>query len=132
MKIKSMNLPSKMQGLSLIGWAALIFLIAFVAGTALKVVPVYFDNFNMKKIINKAVTSGELAGKSKSQVKSFLNSRYQMNSLYDMKADNYIIDRASNGALNINANYEKRVPYFYNIDLVFTFDDMVFEVNAPE
>lgn len=132
MSMKSIKLPSKMQGLSLIGWALLIFLIVFVAATALKVVPVYMDNFAMKKLIQHAADSGELSGLSKREVKGFLNSRFQINSLYDASADNYDISRDANGALTINANYEKKVPYFYNIDLVFTFDNMVFDIKAPE
>jgi hypothetical protein len=121
------------QGLSMTGWMAVLFVVAIFVTCAVKIIPLYMDAWTAKTAIENVVEKQREKTGSVREIRSSISRQFNANRVEVLKAKKLKITKTK-GKIVIDANYEKREPLFYNIDVVVKFDDLTFEItpNTPD
>ncbi len=115
----------KQSGLSTLGWLMAIAVFGFVLMCGFKMGPVYLDNgFVVGALKSLADSESDLNQLSNSAIRKKLNSMFMINNIRGDVTKQVKIVREKNRVL-VNINYEKRVPLFYNVDVVMTFNNQL-------
>jgi len=120
-KNKSLTLPRKQIGASLIGWMFIILALGTVATVGTKLGPLYVDHNTISNLMDKMAEENGLADKRKSDLIKMMEGRMKLNNIrsFPLK-ENLELERTKNET-NLKLNYEARVPFFQNIDFIATF-----------
>lgn len=106
----------------MLGWVMVLAVVAFVASTAFKMMPHYFDYMSMDKIITSVETDRALDIRSVRDFYSHVNKGMQVNGVRDIKLEDVLKVEVENNEFKAHLNYEKREPMIRNLDLVARFD----------
>jgi hypothetical protein len=120
------------QGLSMTGWMAVLFVVAIFVTCAVKIIPLYLDAWTARTAIENVVAKQREKTESIRAIRSAISRQFIANRVEVVKIKKVKINKTK-GKIVIDANYEKREPLFYNIDVVVKFDNLVFEItpNSP-
>lgn len=120
----------KQRGLTAISWVIIIALVAIQGIMALRIIPVYLDYGTVKSIMNELVVEPEINGKTPGYIRSILEKRLQLNSLYDLvkTPEAFQFQQLTDGTL-ISVYYESRGPIYGNLEFIATFE---YEVKIPK
>jgi len=123
-----MKLQKQQRGITLIGIAFILALIAFVTFTVLKLFPAYMQNFSVQSSLQsmQGEKSREYLGAV--AVRDGVIKRLDINNVTQVPKEDIRITRDGQ-TYNIDVDYEVRIPYFSNISLVITFNNHA-EVDA--
>lgn len=112
------------RGLGMLQWALVIAVAGFFLLFAFKVVPLYAENRYVESALRSLGTGGEKVGEmTDAEIRKKLGNFYMINNVRsEGPTKNIKIDRRSEDLL-ITIDYETRVPLFYNIDLVLSFQN---------
>jgi len=112
------------RGLGMLQWALVIAVAGFFLLFAFKVVPLYAENRYVESALRSLETGGEKVEQmTDAEIKKKLGNFYMINNVRsEGPTKNIKIDRRSEDLL-ITIDYETRVPLFYNIDLVLSFQN---------
>ncbi|MBA1272171.1 DUF4845 domain-containing protein [Stutzerimonas azotifigens] len=117
-----MSFARSQKGMSMLGWVMLLAVVAFVASTAFKMMPHYFDYMSMDKIISSVETDKALDIRSVRDFYSHVEKGMQVNGVRDLKVRDVLKVEVENNEFKAHLNYEKREPMIRNLDLVARFD----------
>ena len=112
----------RQNGLTYLTFLLILSVAIFIGLFAIKIVPIYFENMTVAKIVDDLNENDEVLKKSRPQVMLHISQAYRMNSLWSMKAADSIVLTRENGRYHAAIKYEKRANLFGNIDLVTSFD----------
>ncbi|EIK43978.1 hypothetical protein O59_003059 [Cellvibrio sp. BR] len=114
----------RQRGLGMLQWALVIAVAGFFLLFAFKVVPLYAENRYVESALRSLETGGEKVEQmTDAEIKKKLSNFYLINNVRsEGPTKNIKIDRRSEDLL-ITIDYETRVPLFYNIDLVLSFQN---------
>jgi hypothetical protein len=118
------------KGMSILSWLMVLAVVAFLASAAFKVMPHYFDNMALEKIITSVETDKAVDVRSVSDFYSHISKGMQVNSIRDLNMQDAVKIKVENNEFLIHVKYEKREPLIENIDLVVRFDKE-FRVRMP-
>lgn len=124
-----MNTQKRQRGLSGLGILVVLLLIGFFATAVIKLLPIYMSSWTVKSVMTTIVQEG-VEGLTPSQIRSKIAGQFTMNQVTATHQKDIVIKRQKGGKILINANYEKRVHFMQNIDVVVKFDDLIFEVQG--
>ena len=119
--------PAFRQGMRGMGTISLIIVLAAAAlalTCALKMLPVYVENMNIRSILN-GIEKDYLATSeptSRSELKTKIAKRFNINQINSLTANDVVVEKTKEG-YNVIANYEARVALLGNIDVVMKFED---------
>jgi Tfp pilus assembly major pilin PilA len=118
-------MKSKQSGITLIGFMLFLAIAGFFAFMAMKLVPAYIEYMGVSKAMNQIVTSG-VEGKTLDDIRRDLMFKMGFQYVDDstIKPKDITISRANNAAV-LNVNYNKQVPFLYNIDFLLHFTKSV-------
>ncbi|MGI1677359.1 MAG: DUF4845 domain-containing protein [Cellvibrionaceae bacterium] len=123
----------RQRGISSLGWLAILMASGFFLMCGFKVIPLYADNIYMKNSLKSLSQlenpEGGFEGVTNGEIKAQLNNFNMVNNIRNPEANNIKIERFKNKFL-VNLNYERRVPLFYNIEVVTTFKNQ-FDSSRP-
>ena len=120
-KNRSLTLPRKQIGASLIGWMFLVLALGTVATVGTKLIPLYVDHNTISNLMDKLAAENGQADRRKSDIIKMIEGRLKLNNIRNFPLkENLEIERTKNGT-DLKLNYEMRVPFFQNIDFVVTF-----------
>jgi len=125
--MKSMH---SQKGMSLLSWLLVLGLVAFFASAAFKVLPHYFDNMALEKLITSVETDKAANIRSINEFYSHVSKGMQVNSIRDLNLQDALKVKMENNEFRAHLKYEKREPLIENIDLVVRFDKE-FRVRMP-
>jgi hypothetical protein len=117
-----MKLAKHQAGMTAIGWMIMIVLVGFLAIFFIKLVPVYIESFTVRSVITGL---GKEAGGDFSTVQNVreaIDRRFSINSVTSVEANEVIIEPSEAG-FSLSLDYEVRVPFVYNIELVAKFSE---------
>lgn len=117
------------RGLSSLGMLFVLLVIMFVATCAIKLLPHYMDNWSFASAIETSVENNEYDDMSVGQIRQKLGKYMTMNRVDGIKSRDLRIQKRD-GMVLIDASYEKRVEFLFNIDVVMKFDNLKFEFPA--
>lgn len=125
-----MNAASSQKGISLLGGLVLLAILGFVASTAFKVLPHYFDYWTMKKIIESAATDKAEKIDTVGDFYNHVDAGMGINNIRDLQARNIMKVTLDDDVFAAHLQYEQREPLIGNVDLVVKFDHE-FSVRKP-
>ncbi len=125
--MKSMH---SQKGMSLLSWLLVLGLVAFFASAAFKVLPHYFDNMALEKLITSVETDKAANIRSINEFYGHVSKGMQVNSIRDLNLQDALKVKMENNEFRAHLKYEKREPLIENIDLVVRFDKE-FRVRMP-
>lgn len=102
---------------------------AFVLTCALKLIPVYMEGYTLDSAIKKAVDNREYDGLSTGNMRRKISKTFEMNMIEGISYRDVEITRAK-GKTKIDATYEKRLPFLFNIDVIVKFDKLIYEYQT--
>ncbi|WP_405120454.1 DUF4845 domain-containing protein [Pseudomonas leptonychotis] len=118
------------KGMSILGWLMVLTVVAFFASAAFKVLPHYFDNMALEKMITSVEADKALDVRTVGDFYSYISKGMQVNSIRDLDMQKAIKVKVENNEFRVHMKYEKREPLIQDIDLVVRFDKE-FRVRMP-
>lgn len=115
---------ARQQGMTFIGVVIVLGLIAFFVLVALKLVPLYLENFKIVSSLQSLKSDPDLAGKSAPEIMTLLNRRLDINEVRRLTPKDIEI-KVGSGRAVVRIKYEARESFIGNVDIVAKFDDSV-------
>ncbi len=119
-------MKSKQSGVTLIGFLLILVIVGFFAFMAMKLFPSYSESMGVSKAMNQIATAGT-NGKSLDDIRRDLMFKLGFQYVDDatIKPTDITIKRDAGGSSTLNVNYQKQIPFMYNIDFLLHFDKSV-------
>lgn len=112
----------RQRGLSMIGWLAVLVLIASGITLTLKLLPHYIDYRTIQSVLG-GLPANEVHSMSRPALLESIDKRFTINNLRDFRIRDIIEIERSRDATALVVNYERREHLFFNIDVVIKFND---------
>lgn len=117
-----MKLERSQKGFTLASLSFVLLLIGFVVYTALKLFPVYMEAFTVKSSVASLETDKNQEFSGPSAVRQALSKRFGINNITTVSLDDISVT-SEKGMFIVDVDYEVRIPYFRNINLLLTFEN---------
>lgn len=111
------------KGISLLGMLMLAAVVGFFAYVAVKLAPVYVENFSVKSSL-KSLAEEDVQGIGAGEIKSRLAKRLEINNVRSVKPDQIKIRSEGNYRI-VNVDYEVRTRFYGNVYILVAFADSV-------
>jgi Tfp pilus assembly major pilin PilA len=98
------------QGMTTIGLLLVLGIIALIALTAVRVVPIYIENYTIKSVLTSVKDDQKIDAKSKAAIWKSLQKRLYINEVRLIRREHVEITRG-NGQTTVTITYESRRPY---------------------
>ena len=118
------------KGVSLLGGLVILALLGFVASTAFKVLPHYYDYWTVKKIVESVSTDKVQRIDSVRAFYDHVDAGMQVNNIRDLESRKILAVTLDDDVFAVHLQYEQREPLIGNVDLVVKFDHE-FSVRKP-
>ena len=120
--IEDMTVILKRQtGLSSLGMLLVVVLVVGGMLLAMKLIPLYIDDYAIGKALSTLQDEKELYGSPKPNIRNILRRKLTADYTRDLLDEEIIITK-NKGELLIDVIYEARVPIVYNLDIVAKFE----------
>lgn len=113
------------RGVTMIGWIFLLIPVALVLYAGIRVGPEYLNYYKVITALKETATS--LKGDetlSPNTIRAAVEKRFDTGYIDSPNAKEIVVAKGENG-WEMTADYEKSVPYFYNLYLTMTFKTTV-------
>jgi len=97
---------------------------AFVLTLGVRLGPPYMQFLTVKSAMESVSQDVELKGKGRAEILSSLGRRLEVNSVSGLPPQSFTVEQ-KDGGTKLIADYEVRVPMFFNIDAVLSFNHQV-------
>ena len=111
-----------------IGMAIILGIVAFTALIALRLFPIYMENFSVASHLKQLATDANAKDRSNMEIMDTLHKRFRVDNVKSVKDEHVFIERNKGGSITIAIEYEVRTPAVGNVDMVVNFVDEV-EIN---
>lgn len=118
------SLRHRQQGLSFVGWMALIAIFGFLLLSFFKVFPIYNEYFTVQSILTGVKNDQDIDAKSKRAIWDGISKRLSVNDIYFIKRENLKVER-KNGKTTVTITYETRRPYIANLFIGGNFTESI-------
>lgn len=118
-------MKSKQAGITLIGFLIILIVVAFFGYAAMKLVPAYTEYMGVSKAMTQIASSG-VEGKSIDDIRRDLMFKMGFQYVDDatIQPQDITVERSNTGSV-LHVNYDKDIPFVYNIDFLLHFDKTV-------
>lgn len=107
-----------------------IFAFGIIVISGIKVAPLYIDHWALKDIVEGVQEEASQSGPVNARkLEGMITRRLDVNRLQFLESEDMEIVREADGYL-IDISYERRVSFFFNIDVVVKFDNLQGEVAS--
>ncbi len=114
----------RQQGLSFVGWMAMVAIFGLLLLSFFKVFPIYNENFTIQAVLSGLAEDQKIDVKSKRAIWGSLKKRLAVNEVYSIKSENVTIER-KDGKTTVTVTYETRRPYISNLFIGGNFSESV-------
>tara|TARA_B100001964_G_scaffold148807_1_gene163954 strand:+ start:362 stop:742 length:381 start_codon:yes stop_codon:yes gene_type:complete len=119
------HFPRKQAGMGAAGWMLMLAVFGSVLTVGLKLVPLYLDHNTMSKILDGLAEEEGVSQKRDGTISKMIQKRFKLNNIRDFKVrDNVEVKRSRDG-VDIIMDYEVRLKFAGNVDLIASFDKSV-------
>lgn len=123
-------MKSRQSGITLIGFVIVLLVLGFFAFMAMKLVPAYIEYFGVKKAMTQIATSGNATDLNGIRRDLMFKMSFQYVDDASIQPKDITLDRENNGAV-LHVDYDKTIPFIYNISFLLHFENSVQLKNAP-
>ena len=113
---------ARQRGVSIFGIIVILALLGGFLSVGLKLMPIYLDHNVISGVAESLQESGRAAQMTQTEIRTEISNSLRVNNIRDFELSSVTANTANNRTV-INIAYEKRVPLFFNIDAVVSFDD---------
>lgn len=99
------------QGLTTIGWIAVIAIFGGIVLTGFKILPMYLEYFNVQAVMEAVAQDHQVDARSKRDLWAALEKNLRINSVRELKKEDFSFVR-KDGVTTMTVDYEVRKPYF--------------------
>ncbi len=110
----------KQQGMSGLGILMAVVLVVSAMLLAMKLVPLYINDYAIGKAVASLQEEEDLYAKTKGEIRSIVRRKLAADYTDDLEDESFQIEK-NKGILTIDVNYEARVSVIYNLDIVAKF-----------
>ena len=114
----------RQQGLSFVGWMAVVAIFGLLILSFFKIFPIYNENFTIQAVLTGIAEDEKIDVKSKRAIWGSLKKRLAVNEVYSIKPENVSIER-KDGKTTVTITYETRRPYLSNLFIGGNFTESV-------
>jgi len=104
----------RQKGLSSISWVILASIFGFLILSFFRVFPMYYENFQIRSILNSIQEDPSIDVKSKRAIWSTLQNRFNIDDVDSIKREHVKLSR-KNSKTTIKIDYERRKPLIANL-----------------
>lgn len=122
-----MNGQRRQRGASLFQILIILGLVGFMALLAIRIVPVYFDAWTVRNVVNTMAEERALRGASRHEILQSLQRRFDINNVTHIRREDIVL-RPVSGGMELVVEYEARTHLMGNFDGVAHFR---FQVVIP-
>lgn len=127
--MRTTTLPSRMRGISFLGWMLIVAVVMVFATAGLRIVPAFLDFKTISGMINSVLQDPKIGLKSDSEITSDLGRRFSINNI-DVITERDIVITRDGPRLILSVDYQVQGNLYANIDLLMTFkEDFVKELR---
>jgi hypothetical protein len=112
---------SKQQGISMLGGLVLLAVVGFFLTAIFKVAPLYLDNSFVKAAV-ASLQKEDVHGMTDKDIRRKLGAQFDMNNVRDIDRKLIKVTREKTRTL-VTLDYEKRVNFMGNVDVVVMFNN---------
>lgn len=112
---------NKQRGLSTPGWLVVIAVAGFFLTALFKLGPIYLENWTVRKLMVQIQDDPDASKMSPAQVRDKLQKKLTINGVEQIHIRDIKFKREQGRGILIDASYEVRVPFMFNIDAVVKF-----------
>ena len=124
-----MSMKHHQRGMSGLSILVVLLLIGFFATAIIKLLPIYMESWTVKGALTAVVEEGG-DGLTPTEIRSKIGRQFTVNQVTAINEKDILIKRLKGGKISIDANYEKRVHFMQNVDVVVKFEKFMFEVQG--
>src|SRR5690606_4881202 len=117
-----MSFARSQKGLSMLSWIVVLAVVAFLASTAFKMLPHYFDYMSMDETISSVGAGGLEDVRTVGDFYRHVGKGMEVNGIRDLDLREAVKVEIVEGQFQVQLSYEKREPLIGNLDLVANFD----------
>ncbi|MBD9414260.1 DUF4845 domain-containing protein [Pseudomonas sp. PDM16] len=125
-----MKFARSQKGLSMLGWVAVLAVVAFLASTGFKMFPHYMDYWALEKAIMSVETDKAADVRSVPEFYAHISKMMQVNGIRGVDLKDILEIKIENNEFRAHLKYERREALIENLDLVANFDKE-FRVRMP-
>lgn len=118
--MRTMTLPSRMRGLSMIGWLLIGTVVVVFGSAGMKTIPAYLEFNTIKGAIHSVLQDPKVALKSENELRGDLDKRFMINNVKAISVRDVTFSKEGARVVAI-VDYEVRENLFGNLDLAMTF-----------
>ena len=118
------NTRHRQKGLSSLGWLAAAGIFGILSVGAIKVIPIYMENFTIKSVLESVQEDPRIDPKSKREIWESISKRLYINEVRLIKREHVTMTR-KDGKTTITITYESRRPYMGNLFIGGAFSESV-------
>jgi Tfp pilus assembly major pilin PilA len=123
------TMDRRQRGMTLIGWLIVLGLIAFFSLLAIRLVPVYLDNYKVRGTLASLKEEPYITQKAPEEIRRLIERRLDINMVETVQAKDFKIER-KDGRTAVYTEYEVQRPFLGNVSLLVRFNNRV-EMVAP-
>jgi Tfp pilus assembly major pilin PilA len=117
-------ISNRQQGMTTIGLLLVLVVIALFALSAVRIIPIYMENFAIKSVLTAVQDDQRIDAKSKAAIWESLSKRLYINEVRLIKREHVGISR-ENGQTTVTITYESRRPYIGPLFIGGSFSESV-------
>jgi len=118
------SLRHRQQGLSFVGWMALVAIFGLLILSFFRVFPIYNENFTIQSVLTGVKNDQDIDSKSKRAIWDAISKRLFINEIHSIKRENVKIVRKKDKT-TVTITYEARRPYIGNLFIGGNFSESV-------
>ncbi len=120
----------RQRGVSLYGWMAIIALIGFFSLLGMRCFPVYMKHYEVVSVMEWASNQPGISKAPPVEIQKRIQRRFDAGYVSFMTARDIKVKRTKDGRRFLYLKYDRQVPFFYNIDLLFHFEQVTYLGNS--
>jgi hypothetical protein len=118
------SIGRRQQGLSFVGWMAIVGIFGLLIISFFKIFPIYNENFTIQSVLTSVKEDQKIDPKSKRAIWDGIIKRLSVNHILTIKRENVKIER-KNGKTTVTITYETRRPYIGDLFIGGNFSESV-------
>jgi hypothetical protein len=117
--------PFRQNGVTLISFLVIFVVAGFLILLTLKIIPVYLEHVKVKSCLEGLRSEPGIVEKSPQEVRKLLTTRWDMNSIEGITAEDTVNIEKKNGLMTIQVDYEVEKPILGNMSALMKFNDSI-------
>lgn len=118
----------KQHGMTGIGIAIILGMIAFFALIAMRLFPIYMEHFSVTTHLGNLASNEQAKSMTNLEIMDKLQKSFDIDDVRNVKDEHVYIERNKDGGIVVAVEYEVRTSGVGNVDMVVRFSDEV-EIN---